>query len=78
MNDTNTLELETQHPNFIESNTQAISLAEIADKCIVPTFSDNTLTISHQDFCMAVYNAAEKVFGALSPIETRVSHDIHG
>ena len=66
------------HPNFIESNTQAISLAEIADKCIVPTFSDNTLTISHQDFCMATYNAAEKVFGALSPIETRVSHDIHG
>ena len=66
------------HPNFIESNTQPISLAEIADKCIVPTFSDNSLTISHQDFCMATYNAAEKVFGALSPIETRVSHPING
>ena len=76
-NDTNTMELE-QHPNFIESNTQAITLAEIADKCIVPTFSDNTLTISHQDFCMATYNAAENVFGALTPIECRVSHDIHG
>ena len=62
-NDTNAMELE-QHPNFIESNTQAISLAEIADKCIVPTFSDNSLTISHQDFCMAAYKAAEKVFGA--------------
>lgn len=77
-NDTNTLELETQHPNFIESNTQAMSLAEIADKCIVPTFSDNSLTISHQEFCGAVYKAAEKVFGALSPIETRVSHPING
>ena len=69
---------EEPHPNFIESNTQAITLGEIAEKCIVPTFSDNSLTISHQDFCMATYNAAEKVFGALSPIETRVSHPING
>lgn len=41
-NETNTLELENKHPNFIESNTQEITLGEIADKCIVPTFSDNT------------------------------------
>ena len=78
-NDTNTLELETQqHPNFIESNTEQITLSEIADKCIVPTFSDNSLTISHQDFCGAVYKAAENVFGALTPIECRVSHPING
>ena len=76
--ETNTLELENKHPNFIESNTQAITLEEIADKSIVPTFSDNTLTISHQDFCMAVYNAAEEVFGKLTPIECRVSHQING
>ena len=76
--ETNTLELENKHPNFIESNTQEITLGEIADKCIVPTFSDNTLTISHQDFCMAVYNAAEEVFGKLTPIECRVSHQING
>ena len=79
MNDTNTLELETQqHPNFIESNTEQITLSEIAEKCIVPTFSDNSLTISHQDFCGSVYKAAEKVFGALTPIECRVSHPING
>ena len=77
-NETNTLELEHKHPNFIESNTKEITLGEIADKCIVPTFSDNTLTISHQDFCMAVYNAAEEVFGKLTPIECRVSHQING
>ena len=69
---------EKQHPNFIESNTQAITLGEIAEKSIVPTFSDNTLTISHQEFCMATYKAAESVFGALSPIECRVSHPING
>lgn len=79
MNDTNTLELETQqHPNFIESNTEQITLSEIAEKCIVPTFSDNSLTISHQDFCGSVYKAAEKVYGALTPIECRVSHPING
>ena len=79
MNDTNTLELETQqHPNFIESNTEQITLSEIAEKCIVPTFSDNSLTISHQDFCGSVYKAAENVFGALTPIECRVSHPING
>ena len=76
--ETNTLELENKHPNFVESNTQAITLEEIADKCIVPTFSDNSLTISHQDFCMAVYKAAEEVFGQLTPIECRVSHPING
>ena len=69
---------EQLHPNFIESNTQAITLGEIADKCIVPTFSDNSLTISHQDFCMATYKAAEDIFGQLTPIECRVSHPING
>ena len=69
---------EEPHPNFIESNTQEITLGEIAEKCIVPTFSDNTLTISHQDFCMATYKAAEEIFGQLTPIECRVSHPING
>lgn len=69
---------EQPHPNFIESNTQAITLSELAEKSIVPTFSDNSLTISHQDFCMATYKAAEVIFGQLSPIECRVSHPING
>lgn len=38
------------HPNFIKSNTQAITLDELENTCVVPTFSDNTLTISHQNF----------------------------
>ena len=37
------------HPNFIESNTQAITLEELTSKNIIPTFGDNTLTISHQN-----------------------------
>lgn len=67
-----------QHPNFIESNTQAITLEELESKCIVPTFSDNNLTISHQNFIKVVCKAAETVFGELTPIECRVSHPIIG
>ena len=73
-----TMELENNHPNFIESNSEQKTLSDIAEKCIVPTFSDNSLTISHMDFCGAVYKAAERIFGALTPIETRVSHAING
>lgn len=66
------------HPNFIESNTSAITLEELTNKNIIPTFSDNSLTISHQNFIGAVTEAAEQVFGALDPVECRVSHPIIG
>ena len=68
----------TNHPNFIESNTQATTLDALKDQCIVPTFSDNTLTIAHQNFIDVVYKAAERVYGELTPIECRVSHPIIG
>ena len=64
--------------NFIESNTSAISIEELATRCIVPTFSDNSLTIAHQNAIAAVYKAAEDVFGELTPPECRVSHAING
>ncbi len=67
-----------EHPNFIESNTLAISIEELATRCIVPTFSDNSLTIAHQNAIAAVYKAAEDVFGELTPPECRVSHAING
>lgn len=66
------------HPNFIESNTQAITLDELESTCIVPTFSDCTLTISHQNFIKTVRSAAQSVFGELTPVEARVSHPING
>ena len=66
------------HPTFIESNTAAISLEDLATKCIVPTFGDMSLTISHQNFMASVCKAATEVFGPLTPIECRVSHPIIG
>lgn len=68
----------TEHPNFIESNTEAITIDQLVSRCIVPTFSDNTLTIAHQNAIAAVYKAAEEVFGELTPPECRVSHAING
>ena len=66
------------HPNFIESNTQAITLEELTTKNVIPTFSDNTLTISHQNFIGAVVKVAQNVFGELTMPELRVSHPIIG
>ena len=66
------------HPNFIESNTSAITLEELSEKSIVPTFADNTLTVSHQSFIQSVIEAGQTVFGELTPVEIRVSHQING
>lgn len=67
-----------RHPHFIESNTQEISLEELTERNIIPTFSDNSLTISHQNFISAVTKVAGNVFGELTPVELRVSHPIIG
>ena len=66
------------HPNFIESNTSAITLEDLSDNCIVPTFADNTLTVSHQSFIQSVMEAGQSIFGDLTPVECRVSHPING
>ena len=65
------------HPNFIESNTQAITLEELSTN-LIPTWSDNSLTISHNNFIRTVEAAGEQVFGKLTPVEIRVSHAIQG
>lgn len=67
-----------EHPNLIESNTQAISLEDLTEKNVIPTFSDNTLTISSPNFIAAVVKMAEQVFGELTKPEIRVSHPIIG
>ena len=67
---------EERHPNFIESNTQAITLKDLTEKNIIPTFSDNSLTISHQNFIGAVTKVANNVFGELTPVECRVKDNL--
>ena len=65
------------HPNFIESNTKAVTIEEL-NRCIVPTFSDKSLTIAHQQFIDVVREAATNVFGELTETECRASHPIIG
>ena len=65
------------HPNFFESNTNAITLEELSNN-LIPTWADNSLTISHTNFIQTVRNAAVQVFGNLTPVEIRTSHPIQG
>jgi len=36
--------------SFLEANTDAITMNELANKCVVPTWANQELTIAHQDF----------------------------
>lgn len=72
------MEQDTDHPNFIESNTQGISFEELTEKNVIPTFADGTLTLSSGSIIRATMRAAEEVYGELTPVEIRVSHRIQG
>lgn len=69
-----------RHPNFIEGPSSEISMLDLTTKNIIPTFSDNSLTISHQKFIETTRKAAEVIFGNgnVTPAEVRVSHPIIG
>lgn len=65
-------EEQEEHPNFIESNTSGITLEELERNCIVPSFGDNQLTISHQTFIHRIEEAARSYLRVRS-LETRKS-----
>lgn len=69
-------EEQKEHPNFIESNTSGITLEELERNCIVPSFGDNQLTISHQVFIHRIEEAARTYFIGenFGNTEIRVSH----
>ena len=66
--------------NFLEANTNAITLEELAEQCVVPTWANQELTISHQDFISTVHDAACNVFAGetINTPEIRVSHIVRG
>ena len=68
------------HPNFIEGPSHEVTMEELTYKNIIPTFCDNTLTISHQKFIETTRKAVEVIFGQgnITPAETRCSHPIIG
>lgn len=68
------------HPNFIEGPSHEITMADLTSKNVIPTFCDNSLTISHQKFIETTRAAAQMVFGkeTVTTAECRVSHPIIG
>ena len=72
----NELLLNPTSVNFLEANTNAISMEELTEQCVVPTWANQELTISHQDFISTVHDAACNVFAGetINNPEIRVSH----
>ena len=76
----NELILNPTSVNFLEANTNTITLEELAEQCVVPTWANQELTISHQDFINTVHDAACNVFAGetINSPEIRVSHIVRG
>ena len=66
--------------NFLEANTDSITIDELANDCIVPTWGSQELTIAHQDFISTVHAAAKNFFlgETLNEPSIRVSHEVKG
>ena len=66
--------------NFLEANTDAITMDELANRCVVPTWANQELTIAHQDFVSCVHDAACSFYAGerVNTPEIRVSHIVRG
>ncbi|RGM93099.1 DUF3871 family protein [Phocaeicola plebeius] len=66
--------------NFLEANTDAITMDELVNKCVVPTWANQELTIAHQDFISCVHDAACSFYAGerVNAPEIRVSHIVRG
>lgn len=66
--------------SFLDANTNAISLEELASTCVVPTWGNQDLTISHQDFINCVHDAAKDFYRGetVNDPSIRVSHIVRG
>lgn len=66
--------------NFLEANTSEISIEELTTQCVVPTWANQELTISHQDFVRTVHEAAQTMFQGeiVNEPAIRVSHIVRG
>lgn len=66
--------------HFLEANTSAITMDELSNKCVVPTWANQELTISHQDFIRTVHEAACLMFAGetVGKPGIRVSHIVRG
>ena len=66
--------------SFLEANTEAITIEELASKCVVPTWANQELTIAHQDFINCVHEAAKDFYHSevVNAPDIRCSHIVRG
>lgn len=66
--------------NFLEANTQQVTLNHLKSDCIIPVYSDNEMTISHAEFIEATKEVVDDVFSSerIFQPNIRVSHVIKG
>jgi hypothetical protein len=73
-------EIITSKGNFIEANTEQVTLSHLKRECIIPVYSDNESTISHAEFIEATKEVVEANFIGTRILEPniRVSHIMKG
>lgn len=66
--------------SFLDANTNHITMDELKTQCVVPTWANQELTISHQDFIESVWDAAQSFYQGeqLTKPTIRVSHIVRG
>ena len=73
-------EVKTACVSFLDANTNSITLEELTNSCVVPTWGNQELTISHQDFISCVCDATKDFYQgeSVNTPEIRVSHIVRG
>jgi hypothetical protein len=66
--------------SFLDANTNSITMEELRTQCVVPTWANQELTISHQDFIDCVHDAARSFYQGetINSPAIRVSHIVRG
>ncbi|WP_298883671.1 DUF3871 family protein [uncultured Polaribacter sp.] len=66
--------------NFLEANTQQVTLRHLKKECIIPVYSDNESTISHSQFIEATSDVVHNIFSKSKILQPniRISHTIKG
>lgn len=66
--------------SFLEANTDSVTMEELTNKCVVPTWANQELTVAHQDFISCVHDAAASFFAGerVNSPDIRASHIVRG
>jgi len=73
-------EITISQGNFIEANTEVVTLSHLKFGCFVPVYSDNESTISHAEFIDATKEVVQANFSGARILQPniRISHVIKG